>query len=112
MEAQTTAANSLRNNTDTTNSRNRKSFPVEYRNQIIGVYKSGVYASVPACAEAYGISSKTLYRWLGIYDKSNTPLAVSGQQSEIANLKKELARAKLENEILKKAAIYFANQAR
>jgi len=112
MENQATVSNSVQNDNVNVQPKNRKSFPIEFRNQVVGVYKSGVYDSVPACAEAYGLSSKTLYRWIGDHDKSTTPAAISGQQSEIANLKKDLAKAKMENEILKKAAIYFANQAR
>ena len=110
METQATVSNSVQN--DNVKAKNRKIFPIEFRNQIIGVYKSGIYDSVPACAEAYGIHSKTLYRWLDEHKKSASPSAISGQQSEITNLKKELAKAKMENDILKKAAIYFANQAR
>lgn len=86
-------------------------FSQEFRNQVIGIYKSGIYESVPACASAYGISSKTLYAWLSKHNQISSPSSISQQQSEIAALKKELARAKMENEILKKAAIYFANQA-
>ena len=112
MEIQAGVGNSVQNDNVQVQTKNRKLFPVEFRNQVIGVYKSGVYDSVSACAEAYGLSCKTLYRWIADHDKSTTPAAISGQQSEIANLKKELARAKMENEILKKAAIYFANQAR
>lgn len=102
------------NNTEqgtTKQSKTKKEFTPEFRNQVIGVFKSGVYDSVPACAAAYGISSKTLYNWLSKVNKNSTPSAISEQQAEIAALKKELSRAKMENEILKKAAIYFANQA-
>ena len=112
METQATVSNSVQNDNVNVQAKNRKVFPVEFRNQVIGVYKSGVYDSIPACAEAYGLSSKTLYRWLDEHQKSTTPSAISEHQVENANLKKELARAKMENEILKKAAIYFANQAR
>jgi transposase len=93
-------------------SKNTKSFPKEFKEQVIGVYKSGVYDSIQACAKAYGVSNKTLYSWLRSYEQHSTPAATSAQQTEIANLKKELAKAKMEVDILKKAAIYFANQAR
>ncbi len=93
-------------------SKSKKAYPIDYKNQVIAVYKSGLYDSIDSCAIAYGISNKTLYRWLELHDKKTTPAAVSEQQSEMAILKRELARAKMELEILKKAAIYFANQAR
>ena len=89
-----------------------KPFPQEFREQVIGVYKSGVYDSVETCARAYNMSSKTLYSWLRKYNQLTTPQSLSEQQAELARVKKELAKAKMENEILKKAAIYFANQAR
>jgi len=90
----------------------RKAYPQEFKDQVVGVYKSGVYDSVDACAAAYDISGKTLYNWLYKYNQSISPKAVSEQQAELSRVKKELAKAKMENEILKKAAIYFANQAR
>ena len=90
--------------------KNKKSTP-EFRAQVIGVYKSGVYDSVSACAAAYGVNSKTLHSWLRKQADASTPSAISQQNAELIALKKELARAKMENEILKKAAIYFANQA-
>jgi transposase len=91
--------------------RDYKSYPQDFINQVVGVYKSGVYENVADCAKAYGISNKSLYRWLRAVDVKSTPKAISEQQAEMTKLKKELAKAKMENEILKKAAIYFANQA-
>ncbi len=109
----------VKNNVDTKiydinvqGNKSKKSYPQDYRNQVVAVYKSGLYSTIEECAVAYGISSKTLYRWLDLQDKKSTPAAITAQQSEIADLKKELAKAKMENDILKKAAIYFANQAR
>lgn len=87
-------------------------YPQEFKDQVIGVYKSGVYGSVPACAEAYNLCPRTLYVWLDKYNKKSAPGAVSEQQLENSRLKKELANAKMENDILKKATIYFASQAR
>lgn len=92
--------------------KSKKPYPKDFKNQVVAVYKSGIYENIEACAAAYDISSKTLYRWLDEYNKQTTPSALSDQKEEIAKLKKELAQAKMENEILKKAAIYFANQAR
>lgn len=91
--------------------KSKREFTPEFKSQVIGVFNSGIYDSVPACAAAYGICSNTLYAWLSKHNKKSTPSAVAEQQAEIATLKKELSKAKMENEILKKAAIYFANQA-
>jgi transposase len=89
-----------------------KSYSKDFKDQVIAVYKSGVYETIKDCAAAYNISNKTLSGWLCAYNRKAAPSAISDQQAEFDGLKKELARAKMENEILKKAAIYFANQAR
>lgn len=75
----------------------------EFKNQVIEVYKSGVYSTAKECAENYGINPKTFSRWL---IDSCKPAANENQ--EFKSLQKENARLKMENEILKKAAAYFA----
>jgi len=72
---------------------------------------SNVYSSVPECAKAYNINPNTLHGWIHKYNKQSKPKDVFNQAEELLKLKRELARAKMENDILKKAAIYFANQA-
>lgn len=89
----------------------KRNYDIDFKNQIIAVYKSGVYESVSACAKAYDLSPNTLHTWLRQYKNKSAPLSISEQSSELAKVKKELSRAKMELEILKKAAIYFANQA-
>lgn len=116
MQPQTAVNNQIDNNNSAKLAplakKSKKPYPRDFKHQIIAVYQSGMYATVEACAVAYGVSSKTLYSWLSSHNKKVTPIAIAEQQVEVANLKKELAKAKMENEILKKAAIYFANQAR
>jgi len=90
----------------------RKRYDKDFIHQVLGVYRSGFYTSVVECAKAYCISEKTLHGWIYKYEKIMPPEVISEQQAEIARLKKELSRVKMENEILKKASIYFANQAR
>ena len=96
---------------ETVSAQPKKPYTKEYKAQVVGVYKSGVYDSVMSCATAYGVTDKTLYNWLKQHNKQTSPDAITQQQSEIASLKKELTKAKMENDILKKAAIYFASQA-
>ena len=87
---------------------NRKSYDAEFRKQILDVWSSGAYATVTECAKSYGLNENTLYNW--IHKSKALPTVESS--AEVVKLKKELARAKMELEILKKAAIYFANHAR
>lgn len=90
----------------------RKRYEAEFIQQVVGVYHSGVYSTIEECALAYGVHKKTLHGWLEGHRKNTSPDSVLQQQSEISRLKKELAQAKMELEILKKASIYFANLAR
>jgi transposase len=82
----------------------------EFRNQVLEVYNSGVYASATECALAYGIKETTLYQWISRSKQPKTEK--SEQDKEIQRLNKELSRTQQELEILKKAAIYFAHQAK
>lgn len=77
-------------------------------------------------AQDLGMNEKTLYNWVAIAmrskPKDNMPSKASEKPStntkhryqeleeENAKLKKELARAQMERDILKKAAAYFASQ--
>jgi transposase len=90
----------------------RKRYEQEFIQQVLGVYQSGVYATLEECACAYSVPKKTLSGWISRYRKKMTPDLVLQQQSELSRLKKELAQAKMELDILKKASIYFASQAR
>lgn len=86
----------------------RKHYDADFRNQVIEVCKSGTYASIAECARSYGLKENTLYNWL---HKSKNPV-LTNVDPEYVNLKKENAKLRMELEILKKAAIYFANHAR
>jgi transposase len=61
-------------------------------------------------AKELGINPATLYQWLKRYqasDAQNTP-SKEDVYAELAQLRKENIRLKEEREILKKAAVYFA----
>ena len=86
----------------------------DFKTQVIGVYKSGVYPTVAECAKAYQISSNTLHGWLARDKAKYNPvvIATSAEHAELVQLRKDYAKSQMENDILKKAAIYFANQTR
>ena len=76
--------------------------------------------STTQLAKELGMSSKTLYGWLRNYQQkynlsnsANSTLKLNSSESlqeENRRLRKELAIAKKEKEILKKAAAYFAKE--
>ena len=71
---------------------------------------------VSEIAMSLGIRRNQLYKWKEqMTKKGDVPSAKKGRpkkedQSELAKIKQELKRVKEENEILKKAAVFFAKQ--
>ena len=83
-------------------------YTAEYRDNILEVWNSGIYSSVPECAKSYNIKENTLYNWI---HKAKKPIETT-KTPEYNALKKDYARLQMELEILKKAAIYFASHAK
>ena len=71
---------------------------------------------VSQVAEELGVNSNTLHGWVAKYYPKATVegrIAIPADlEAENRRLRKELARAKQERDILKKAAAYFANETR
>lgn len=68
---------------------------------------------VPAVAREVGISENTIYTWVSRYRENNIKAFVGSghvkpENEELKRLQKENKELKEENEILKKAAAYFA----
>ena len=82
----------------------------EFRSQEISLVRD---ANRPASevARELDIKVSTLYTWLNPSKKCKTNKVISiDSSSEIKRLKKALAQAELERDILKKAAAYFAKE--
>lgn len=94
----------------------RKQFTPEFKREAVQLLESG---SRPASALAreLGIRRNQLYKWqrefqtrgAGAFPGSG---ARKERTTEIARLKRELARVTEERDILKKAATYFAKESR
>jgi len=66
--------------------------------------------SVAEVAKRLGTTTHSLYSWLKRYGQQGPQQANRiDDQAEIARLKSELRRVSEERDILKKAAVYFAN---
>lgn len=90
--------------------RKKNIYSPEFRTQAISLVRE---AKQPASAVArdLGINVNTLYNWLSsLPDKSTKKMAKSDPSGEIKRLKKALAQAEMERDILKKAAAYFAKE--
>lgn len=92
-----------------TNRNYDKEYKTNITEAVILAQKNG--KSIADSAKEYGIPADTLYGWVKGYTKNGTFVGsgnIKPENEEIFRLKKELAEAKEENAILKKAAAYFA----
>lgn len=87
--------------------RGRK-YDKEYKDMIVDLFKSGM--SLAELSSEYGIAKSTINGWI----KDKKEIKVDNQEvitlKEVRELKREIARIKEENEILKKAMAIFATQ--
>ena len=85
----------------------KKVYDEDFKKMIVELYKNK--KSVAEIKREYGLAEATLYRWIKEYGK----IKVSNNETtnhEIKRLKKELAQAKEENEILKKVVAIFTQK--
>ena len=86
-----------------------KKFPPEFKRDVVAVARRGdlTYAEVAA---DFGISETTLARWIRQADVDDgiRDGLTSAEQSELVQLRRDKRRLEMENEILRRAAAYFA----
>ena len=95
----------------------RKRFTREFKLEAVRLLEEG---QTPAAdlARQLGIRRNQLYKWKDVVDQKGADAfpghgkrpATKSQTSEIARLKRELAKSQEEVEILKKAAAFFAKE--
>ncbi|WP_300257304.1 transposase [Clostridium sp.] len=85
-----------------------KKYTEDHKEMISDLYKSGM--TISEISSEYGIAKSTINGWI----KANKEIKISEDDviklKEVAKLKKEMARIKEENEILKKAMAIFAKE--
>ncbi len=90
----------------------RARYTVEFKLEAVRLVKGGQVAAVTA--KILGIPKQTLENWVRLDGKGQLKGAgdkpVSPDQMELARLRAELARVKMERDILKKATAYFARE--
>jgi transposase len=87
----------------------RARYTLEYKIEAVRMVRNG--QSQSAVAKILGISSKTLNDWIKADDAGKLNGAgkqVSAEQMEIARLRAENAKLRMERDILGKATAYFA----
>lgn len=82
----------------------------EYKDMIVELFKSGM--SLAELSSEYGIAKSTINGWVKDVKEIKVDENEVMTLKEVKALKKEMARIKEENEILKKAMAIFATRNR
>lgn len=88
-----------------------KRYTDEFRAEAVRLVRERNY-SVAETAKRLGITTHSLYKWLGGQRAHKREKSQSELEAENIRLKKALMRAEEERDILKKAAAYFAKESR
>lgn len=90
----------------------RARYTLEFKEEAVRLVTGG--QRIATVAKTLGLSEQTLHNWVKAAGngglKGTTTSAVSAEQMEISRLRAELARVKMERDIIKKAAAYFAKE--
>ncbi|WP_240948426.1 IS3 family transposase, partial [Planosporangium mesophilum] len=88
-----------------------KAFPPEFRRDVVAVARKGE-APLSQIAKDFGISESCLHRWLKIADVDDgiRPGVTSTESAELRELRKRNKLLEQENEILRRAAAFFAKE--
>lgn len=88
----------------------RQSYTLEFKELAVKRINEG--QSIATVARELGVIEQTLRNWVASAARGalsgSTAKNVSAEQMELSKLRAELVRLKRENEIIKKAAAYFA----
>lgn len=86
-----------------------KPFPSEFRRDVVAVARKG-QAPIAQIARDFGISESCLHRWLKLADIEDgvRPAATREESTELRELRKRNKLLEQENEILRRAAAFFA----
>ena len=88
----------------------RARYTLEFKQEAVRLVDNG--QSTAAVARTLGVVDQTLFNWVKADRKGKLTGAeskvVSAEQMEISRLRAELARVKMERDILGKATAYFA----
>jgi transposase len=89
----------------------RARYTLEFKLEAVRMVESG--ETIAAVARKLDMVDQTLFNWVkasreGKLTGAASPSKVSAEQMEISRLRAELARVKMERDILEKATAYFA----
>ena len=90
----------------------RSRYTLEFKQEAVRLVQSGT--NLAGVARSLGVAEQTVFNWVKAQREGRLVCAdgkpVSAQEMEISRLRAELARVKMERDILKKATAYFARE--
>ncbi len=86
-----------------------KKFPPEFKRDVVTVARRGDLTYVEVAAD-FDISVESVRRWVRQADVDDGVVdgQTSAEQNELVQLRRDKRRLEMENEILRRAAAYFA----
>lgn len=84
----------------------QKRYDVEFKKMIVKFYEDG--KSVKELTKEYEISEVTLYSWIKKYKTITSDSGDVTTNDDLAKMKKEMAKLREENEVLKKCISIFS----
>jgi transposase len=91
--------------------RNRKQYPAEYRARLVKLVRSG--RSPEELAREFEPTGQTIRNWVAQADRDEGRRSdglTSEEREELRHLRREVRRLRMEQEILGKAAAWFARE--
>ena len=87
-----------------------KKYPPEFKKDVAAVARRGDL-TVPEVAVDFGVSQESVRRWMrqAEIDDGVREGKTSTEASELVTLRRDKRRLEMENEILRRAAAYFAS---
>jgi transposase-like protein len=89
-----------------------KKFPAEFKRDVVTVARRGDLTLAEVAAD-FDVSVESVRRWMRQADVDDGVREglTTAEQSEIVQLRRDKRRLEMENEILRRAAAYFARDA-
>ena len=90
---------------------NKRTYTDEFKKQIVSLYKNG--KTTTSLVKEYGISAVAVYKWVKENDNTGSFKAADNrtpEENEMISLKKELQQLRMENDILKQAALIMGRK--
>jgi transposase len=85
-------------------------YPEEFRREAVALVRSSERPRAEV-AKSLGISDGALAAWVRAAERDDAPAALdASEREELARLRKENADLRMDREILRKAAAYFARE--